>query len=157
MKKKCKNCGEFKLFSEFYKSIKSKDGLQSYCKECSRKHSKKFHSKNPEYNRNYRLDHTEYFEDIYDTNMEKSIEYLGGTCFMCGCTNKPWEIHHIVPRDQDKPTIASLLTCKWDVIKLELDRCVLLCRSCHKSLHVKIREIIKLEMEINNENNVHVG
>lgn len=34
--KRCAKCGEVKPVSEFYKSKESKDGLQSYCKECHR-------------------------------------------------------------------------------------------------------------------------
>ena len=32
--KKCSKCGQEKPASAFYKSAKSKDGLQSYCREC---------------------------------------------------------------------------------------------------------------------------
>lgn len=33
--KKCSKCGRELLDSEFYKSSKASDGLQSYCKGCS--------------------------------------------------------------------------------------------------------------------------
>ena len=33
--KTCACCGETKATSEFYRSRKSKDGLQSYCKSCA--------------------------------------------------------------------------------------------------------------------------
>jgi len=34
--KRCRRCGETKPANEFAKSTNSKDGLQSYCKKCSR-------------------------------------------------------------------------------------------------------------------------
>jgi hypothetical protein len=33
--KKCSKCKELKLFSDFCKKVKSKDGLQSWCKKCN--------------------------------------------------------------------------------------------------------------------------
>ena len=35
--KVCSKCGRELPLSEFYKKSTSKDGLQSYCKECSKK------------------------------------------------------------------------------------------------------------------------
>jgi len=34
MKKRCSQCKEFKLLSEFYKNSTTKDGLQNYCNKC---------------------------------------------------------------------------------------------------------------------------
>ncbi|MEN6554085.1 MAG: HEAT repeat domain-containing protein [Methanobacterium sp.] len=36
----CQKCGESKSLTDFYKNIRSKDGLSSYCKECMREYSK---------------------------------------------------------------------------------------------------------------------
>lgn len=46
--KKCPKCGEIKPLSEFSKDSNRSDGVQSYCKECQCKISKK-----------YRIQHTE--------------------------------------------------------------------------------------------------
>lgn len=44
--KTCRKCGETKEFELFHKSKQNKDGLHSYCKECSRKNTAKWKEKN---------------------------------------------------------------------------------------------------------------
>lgn len=43
--KKCTHCGRILPISEFYKARKTKDGLQAYCKECSKESANKSHKK----------------------------------------------------------------------------------------------------------------
>lgn len=40
--KRCPRCGQYLPVSEFTKSSKSKDGLSTYCKECSSEMSKQY-------------------------------------------------------------------------------------------------------------------
>lgn len=46
--KTCSRCKEEKELSEFYKHIRSKDGLCAYCKECDKKAKKDYYSRNKE-------------------------------------------------------------------------------------------------------------
>ena len=46
--KDCFKCGKEKLVSDFYKDITKKDGLSSYCAECSRKAKKVYYEQNKE-------------------------------------------------------------------------------------------------------------
>lgn len=65
--KKCTTCGEVKLFSEFYKNKKQKDGLASQCKCCASKKNKEYYKKHlkerieyqREYQKKYQKEHRE--------------------------------------------------------------------------------------------------
>lgn len=64
----------------------------------------------------------------------RAIEHLGNKCSNCDCNDvRLMEFHHI---DNNKETaIADILDHSWSNIILELDKCVLLCKNCHRVLH----------------------
>jgi len=66
---------------------------------------------------------------------ERAIEYLGGSCRICGYDKWPaaFDFHHLDPMGKDF-TISEGMT-SWDRIKPELDKCVLLCANCHRETH----------------------
>lgn len=47
-KKKCNDCLEMKLLSEFYKNARAKDGLTTYCKPCWNVRTRAYQKANPE-------------------------------------------------------------------------------------------------------------
>lgn len=68
---------------------------------------------------------------------QMSIEYKGGNCQMCGykkCSNA-MEFHHLNPLEKDFALSHRGLTRSWDKIKIELDKCILLCANCHREIH----------------------
>lgn len=76
------------------------------------------------------------------TNMRRykikidSINYLGGVCSSCGydkCIGA-MVFHHINPDEKDF-AISHGYTHSWEAIKIELDKCILLCQNCHAELH----------------------
>lgn len=62
-------------------------------------------------------------------NRAKALAYLGGKCKSCGTTEK-LEFDHINPEDVSF-RISQNLAAAWLVLKAELDKCQLLCRTCH--------------------------
>lgn len=70
---------------------------------------------------------------------DKSIEYKGGKCVLCGYDKSKWalDFHHQNPNEKDF-NLASYKTLKWENIKNELDKCILLCSNCHREEHEKI-------------------
>jgi 5-methylcytosine-specific restriction endonuclease McrA len=72
---------------------------------------------------------------------EKAIEYLGGKCWRCEevFDMELYDIHHIVPSTK-KYEWSQLKSRTWDIIKKELDICVLLCSNCHRLAH---KEMLK--------------
>lgn len=66
-----------------------------------------------------------------------SIEYKGGKCEKCGYDRCPGALtfHHVNPNDK-LFTIGDVAHRKnWEIIKKELDKCILLCANCHFELH----------------------
>ena len=70
----------------------------------------------------------------------KAIEYKGGCCQECGYRKCPaaLEFHHIDPKIKSF-SISSGKTRSWDKIKIELDKCILLCSNCHKEEEFKLK------------------
>lgn len=67
---------------------------------------------------------------------ERAVEYKGGKCVLCGYNRciKSFDFHHLDPKEKDF-TIGSNSSISWDKLKIELDKCVLLCANCHREVH----------------------
>ena len=78
----------------------------------------------------------EYKKLQYERSKKKMYEYFNNTCCDCGKTNVKFEIHHL-----DKKAKEFCLTewwaRRWELILKELEKCVLLCVSCHHARHKK--------------------
>ena len=76
---------------------------------------------------------------------EQLIEYKGGKCEICGYDRckKALEFHHV---DVYKKlfTISSSLGKRIEVLKQEVDKCVLACANCHREIHEGLIDIKKL-------------
>jgi hypothetical protein len=69
---------------------------------------------------------------------KKCVEYKGGECKICGYKKclRALSFHHTNPKT--KEFIISGAHCrKWEIIRLELDKCILLCENCHLEIHDK--------------------
>lgn len=81
--KYCKKCDQWKLFSEFSKEKRSKDGYRSQCKACRNEYSAEYYQKNShsilENRRVYYADNRdrilEYQREYHQANQEKLFEY----------------------------------------------------------------------------------
>lgn len=109
-KKLCPKCNLLKSVDNFYKSTKR----SSYCKSCivSNNLNRRRQSK------------------------QLAIEYKGGKCIKCGY-NKCYaalEFHHLNPIEKDKDYF-NLKAGFTEALRIELDKCVLLCANCHREEH----------------------
>ena len=121
VEKCCISCKEVKPTTEFYKQVQSSPNGQkwgyydSMCKSCKSKYI-------TERRRKIKL---------------KAIEYKGGKCVKCGYDNlatpEVFDFHHIDPSQKDF-AIGSQVR-KFETLKEELDKCVLLCANCHRIEH----------------------
>ncbi|MFZ5392085.1 MAG: hypothetical protein ACOZAR_02715 [Patescibacteria group bacterium] len=68
---------------------------------------------------------------------EMAIEYMGGQCQVCSYSKclHALEFHHIDSNDKEFGLSSRGLTRSWLKIKIELDKCLLLCANCHRELH----------------------
>ena len=67
----------------------------------------------------------------------QAIQYKGGACRKCGYDrcDRSLCFHHLDPEDKGYTISQGAYMKSWDVLKLELDKCVLLCMNCHGEVH----------------------
>ena len=51
------------------------------------------------------------------------------------------EFHHLEPSEKDFSLGHKGYCIAWEKVKLELDKCVLLCSNCHREVHAGLIEI----------------
>lgn len=115
--KNCPRCKEIKPTDEFYQR-RGKQGGSVYCKTCSSDQS------------------IERQREL----KQKAINYKGGACQKCGYNrcNAALEFHHINPNEKDF-SISNLKSYAFnDKIKMELDKCIMLCANCHREVHARL-------------------
>jgi hypothetical protein len=114
MKKICTKCLEEKDSNNFYIQNDRKSG-SSYCKKCFNK----------------------YCMDRWSARKIEAINYKGEKCVDCGLHKEHpsvYEFHHLDPSQKDY-NWQKLRQKSIKAIKLELDKCVLLCANCHRKRH----------------------
>lgn len=74
---------------------------------------------------------------------ELSVQYKGGKCIFCGYSKcvGALELHHVNPDEKDFSLSVRGLTRSWERIKVELEKCILVCANCHREVHAGIRKI----------------
>lgn len=105
--RRCLQCNEIKLISDFY-------GNRKLCKECVKLNERnKYHS----------------FKDQLNAYKQKA------SCAKCGCDKfYLLEFHHKDPSKKEF-TISDSTRAKFETIKPELDKCIVLCANCHREFH----------------------
>ena len=103
---------------------------RAYCsKKCYPKKSKKLligYPKIKEYRKRIKLE---------------SIKYKGNCCKNCGYSKciDALEFHHIDPSEKEFSISGGIKS--WDRVKIELDKCVLVCSNCHREIHAGLLKI----------------
>ena len=118
--KECKICKQEKTLDQYYRhTAKGKNGQQwpyydCYCKKCRSDYQ-------AERKRDLKI---------------KAIEYLGGCCHHCGLIDDPrvYDFHHLDPSEKEF-SLGQIGCRSFDKIKVELDKCILLCANCHRKEH----------------------
>ena len=69
-----------------------------------------------------------------------SVEYKGGKCEKCGYNKSlsALEFHHLDPSEKDFSIGNGGNSKSWEKIKVELDKCILVCANCHREIHDEI-------------------
>lgn len=70
---------------------------------------------------------------------KKAIEYKGGKCIKCGYRKCVGALHFHHTRDKDFIISHAGRTISWEKVKIELDKCILLCANCHAEAHEEER------------------
>lgn len=114
MIRKCPKCNTEKDISLFY-NRRNKIGNSVYCIKCTNTQA---------INRQANL-------------KQQCLSYKGGKCIVCNYNkySGALEFHHLDPSKKDF-SISHLRSYRFsDLVKQELDKCVLLCANCHREVH----------------------
>jgi transcription elongation factor Elf1 len=82
---------------------------------------------------------SEYQLNFKRRKKEEAIAIFGSKCQICGY-NKcmgALDFHHLDPTKKDFNLGVAIIQWKWERVKPELDKCILLCANCHRELHYK--------------------
>jgi len=109
--------------------------LCSTCKKELNDQTAYFKTKN-KYHSKCRTCFNNYCMERWKKRKEDAINYKGGACSRCGY-NKFYgalEFHHRNPNEKDAEW-KKIKLWPWEKIKIEIDKCDLLCSNCHKEVH----------------------
>jgi len=75
---------------------------------------------------------------------KEAIELMGGRCYNCqGIFHQAvYDFHHIDPKEKEAGIAKLLQSYSVDHPKIqqELEKCILLCSNCHRTLHATEEE-----------------
>lgn len=113
--KKCSKCKITKSIEQFYKK---RNSHYSECKICHNKRS----------------------GERMILIKQQCVDYKGGKCQHCGYNKYigALDFHHIDPNEKDYGISRS--TKSFERRKQELDKCLCLCKNCHRTEHYKLRQ-----------------
>lgn len=71
-----------------------------------------------------------------------AIKYKGGACKKCGYSKcvDALEFHHVDELIKEFGIGRNGYCTSWEKLKVELDKCDLLCANCHREEHAKMTE-----------------
>ena len=69
---------------------------------------------------------------------QKLVDYKGGSCQVCGYNKslRALHFHHNNPNEKDFSISGKALS--FERLKVEVDKCVLVCANCHSEMHDKL-------------------
>lgn len=135
--KHCRRCSEDKDESEFNRNSSNKDGLQNWCRECTKKRNNDRYKEDP--------DHRARIMRNNDMSRVRCSEYVAAVksagCSVCDekepCT---LDFHHLDPSEKEG-NISGLLNYGLARVKEEISKCVLLCSNCHRKVHAGVLDL----------------
>lgn len=106
----CRKCGERDL-----KKLQSQKGRRHFCcKKCD----------------------SDRVKLVQRNRKQQFVDYKGGKCLLCGYNKciAAFDFHHRNPAEKD-PDWNKLKKRKFEEVKDELDKCDLVCKTCHAEIH----------------------
>jgi transposase len=113
----CPRCKKEVATENFY-SRRGKKNASVYCKSCTNEQTL-------ERQRKFKI---------------KCVDYKGRECKFCGYKKSiaALEFHHTNPSEKDFNISHAKCTTFNEIVKKELDKCILLCACCHREEHEKL-------------------
>lgn len=126
----CSKCKCEKSGTDYYKSARAKDGLQSMCKVCMR----------PAYNAN-RLEKIDHYKNVRRNRETKNKERLSQWKEQQQCKFCPehdpdcLDLHHLDRTKKDIDVADAVYRWSWERLTTELEKCIVVCANCHRKIH----------------------
>jgi hypothetical protein len=142
--KNCTLCKNDLPIAEFNKSKDKKDGLQSMCRECSKKRSRQYYAENREKHRKVIYKNKKKYGDRAKA-LVRAVKQSNG-CALCEETEVCcFDMHHLDPKKKDFEIwkVANGGVTSISRIKKELVKCVVLCSNCHRKVHANLLTVDK--------------
>ena len=72
-----------------------------------------------------------------------SIQYKGGKCQVCWYNKYvgALDLHHINGHQKSFGIADKGYTRSWEIVKKELDKCILVCANCHREIEAGITQL----------------
>lgn len=86
----------------------------------------------------------EKYVNYREDRKRKLIQYKGGKCEICGYDKDcppAYDFHHLDPSEKDFSVSNSNLS--FEKLRMEVDKCILVCRRCHAEIHYEWNKIKK--------------
>lgn len=128
--KTCSLCKLPKSKGEFNKNQTKPDGLQTKCRDCSRKHSKGYYAAN---SNKMKTQVAEAGERRIEENSAKLVGYL--LAHPCKCGEKDpvvLDFDHVVGKKIANVSHMVSNGSGWNRIEKEIRKCQVLCANCHR-------------------------
>ena len=136
----CHCCKQSKLKSDFNKSSYKKDGLQTQCRECTRKSHNKAYAENKHGIREKRSLQNAKTSKYNRVFIQKYKKLCG--CKLCGFkVPVALDFHHLDPNEKDM-NVSDLVHFSIKKLKEEIRKCIVLCANCHMMVHAGLLEIV---------------
>ncbi len=122
----CTKCQLEKPIQEFITKSKSKDKHRAICKECHREVCRKYYYQNKDKYRSR--------SKINREELRQYVNRLKVECCICGESDVAClDFHHI---DDKIMNVSQLINSESiELIKREIEKCIVICSNCHRKLH----------------------
>jgi hypothetical protein len=124
--KRCPQCGLTKSLSDFYANRTRGDTRQAYCKECSKKRTRKRYADDP-------ASYAVVDKARRKRRQDKMLTYLQGkSCVDCGLIDsRVLEFDHV--RGKKVANVSYLFHRKTvELAMIEIAKCDIVCANCHR-------------------------
>ena len=129
--KRCTICKQTKEFEEFNKNKSKKDGLNTLCKECSRRRSKQYYKENPD---KHKQEVRKRADKVRRESQSHILSYLQQhSCTDCGEKDPVvLEFDHVQGEKEFDISAAVRRGISLRRIIKEIKKCEVRCANCHR-------------------------
>ncbi len=130
--KVCTICkGDPKPLNQFNKNSTRKDGHQSHCRECGKKHAKRYYKANKSVMVSVILAKR---KERIQENQKRIVEFLREhPCVDCGESDiVVLDFDHVSGTKTGNISTMMKMGASWSSIEVEIQKCVLRCANCHR-------------------------